>query len=502
MPHRRTSTLPDHVDALVVGAGIAGISAAHHLASLPSTTFAVLEAREELGGTWSFFRYPGLRSDSDMATYGYGFQPWTSPLAIAQAPDILDYLRKTVTDEGLDRHIRFGHKVSAASFDSSTGLWTVDVVHDDTETRVTARFLFLGAGYYDYDTAFTPDFDGVEDFRGIVVHPQFWPADLEYAGKRVVVIGSGATAITLIPSMAPSTEHITMLQRSPSYVLSIPATDPLARVLGKVLGPRRAHGYVRRKNIWMNRSLYKWSKRAPKLVRRFLLIQTRLQLPRGFDVATHFAPSYNPWEQRLCVVPDGDLFKAISAGDASVVTDHVERFTPTGIRLRSGRHLDADIIVTATGLNMLPFGGIPIRVDGEAADLSQRFAFKSMMVSGIPNLAYAIGYSNISATLKFDLVAEHFSRLIRFMDTHGYDTVTPTPTNPRMSRRPILELSSGYVQRRIDAFPHAGDEEPWTVEQAYEKDVERLRTAPVDDPQLLFSRVPAPSAVREQRLPC
>lgn len=495
---------PTHVDVLVIGAGIAGISAAHRLRSMrPETTFAILEARNEIGGTWSFFRYPGLRSDSDMATYGYGFKPWTSALTIARAPMILEYLRETVEQDDLRQHIRFGHKVSAASFDSTTAMWTVEVIQNGRQTtQLTSRFLYVSAGYYDYESAFTPSFDGLGEYRGTLVHPQFWPEGLDYTDKTVVVIGSGATAVTLVPSMAPRTKHITMLQRSPSYVLSMPSTDVIAEALGKVLGPERVHRFIRRKNIWLNRSLYKWSKRAPKLVRRILLAQTRAQLPRGYDVGTHFAPSYNPWEQRLCMVPDGDLFKAISAGDASVVTDHVERFTPSGIELRSGRHLEADIVVTATGLNLLPFGGITISVNGEPVEVGERFAFKSSMVSGVPNFAYAIGYSNISATLKFDLVAEHFCRLLGFMDAHGHDTVTPVPDNPRMARQPLLELKSGYVQRRIDAFPHAGDKEPWTVEQAYEKDVQRLRHEPIDDPHLQFSRASSPAMRNAQEQPC
>lgn len=480
------------VDVLVIGAGIAGISAAHHLTcERPDTTIAILEAREEIGGTWSFFRYPGLRSDSDMATYGYGFKPWTSPLSIAQAPFILEYLRKTVEDCDLRRHIRFGHKVTSANFDTSTGLWTVEVTRTGSRrtTKMTARFLYVSAGYYDYESAYTPEFKGIDRFEGTVVHPQFWPEDLVYTDKRVVVIGSGATAVTLVPSMAPLTKHITMLQRSPSYVLSMPSIDVIAHVLNKTLGQQRAQRYVRRKNVWINRALYKTSLRAPRLVRRALLALIRAHVPQHIDVATHFAPSYKPWEQRLCVVPDGDLFKVLASGDASIVTDQISRFTARGIELESGQHLDADIVVTATGLNLLPFGGMRLSVNGERVNVGECYAFRSMMVSELPNFAYAIGYSNISATLKFDLVAEHFCRVLDFMDDYGYDTFVPTPDNPRMQREPILELKSNYVKRRIAAFPHAGDHGPWTVEQAYEKDVARLRHGPVTDPELRFANI-------------
>lgn len=482
----------DHVDVLIIGAGISGIGVAHHLhCTRPDTSIAILEAREEIGGTWSFFRYPGLRSDSDMATYGFGFKPWTSPLSIAQGPYIAEYLRKTVEDCDLRGRIRFGHKVVSADFDTSTGLWTVTVQRSGSRrtTTLTSRFLFSTTGYYDYDSAFTPEFEGLEDFRGTVVHPQFWPEELVYTDKEVVVVGSGATAVTLIPAMAPLTKHITMLQRSPGYVLSYPAIDVVAHLLHKVMGQDRAQTLIRRKNIAINRALYLWSKRAPWLMRKLLIAQVRARLPKHIDVDTHFSPRYKPWEQRLCVVPNGDLFKALASGQASIVTDHIERFTESGIQLRSGQHLNADIVVTATGLTMLPFGGMTLSVDGEPAHLPDLFTFKSMMLSGIPNFAYALGYTNISWTLKVDLVAEHFCRLLDFMDAYGHDTFVPTPANPHMRRRPIIDLNAGYVQRRVGAFPHAGDEGPWTVEHAYEKDVERLRRGPVADPELHFGAV-------------
>lgn len=483
------------VDVLIVGAGISGIGTAHHLATRrPGTSFAILEGRDEIGGTWSLFRYPGVRSDSDMPTFGYGFKPWPHRRAIADGHTIVDYLRRAVADDGIGRHIRFGHKVIGADFDTRTARWTVTARTGDGATAVvTSRFLFLGTGYYDYDSGFTPEFAGVEDFRGRVVHPQFWPDDLDYTGKRVVVIGSGATAVTLVPAMADRAGHVTMLQRSPSYVLSVPAVDVVATALTWVLGPERAHRIVRRKNIAQARGLYKACMRAPTLMRKLLIAQVRARLPRHFDVDTHFTPRYNPWDQRLCMVPDGDLFATLSSGRASVVTDAITRFTPDGVLLESGQELAADVIVTATGLSMLPFGRIGLSVDEQPVHLPDRVAFKAMMVSGVPNLAYALGYSNISWTLKIDLVAEHLCRLLDHMDAHGYDTVEPVLDDPGMARSPLLDLDAGYVRRGISAFPHAGDSGPWTAAHAYETDVERLRDGPVEDPALRFAAVRIPA---------
>ncbi|MGW8354246.1 flavin-containing monooxygenase [Streptomyces wedmorensis] len=478
------------VDVLIIGAGISGIGAAAHLRTLrPGTTFAILEGRDAIGGTWSLFRYPGIRSDSDMPTFGYGFKPWTHRKSIADGHLILDYLRQTVDEHELAGHIHLGHRVVDAGFSSAQGRWTVTTQHSGTreKARFTARFLFLGTGMYDHDDGFTPEFGGVEDFAGTVVHPQHWPRDLDHSGKRVVVIGSGATAITLIPSMAGETGHITMLQRSPSYVLSVPSHDAIGTALNRLLGRRRAHRIIRRKNILFTRGVYKASRRAPKLTRRLLVANVRRQLPRHFDVDTHFTPHYDPWDQRLCVVPDGDLFKAISAGRASVVTDRIERFTRTGIRLASGQELDADIIVTATGLTMSPFGKIRLSVDGETVDPSDTTAYKAMMLSGVPNLAFALGYTNLSWTLKVDLVCEHFCRLLDHMDTHGHDTVVPVLDDPGMERVPYMDLSSNYVRRGILKFPRAGTRGPWTVEMAYENDVERLRDAPVGNSALRFT---------------
>ena len=485
-----SQTAATHFDVLIVGAGISGIGAACRLKTRrPHATFAILESKDAIGGTWTQFRYPGIRSDSDMPTFGFGFKPWTHKKSIADAHIILDYLQETVTENRIEEHIRFGYRVVSADFSSVTQHWTVTTQRTKTGETVqfTARFLYCASGYYNHDEGFTPAFAGIEDFAGQVIHPQHWPEDLDYSGKRVVVIGSGATAVTLIPAMAGTAGHVTMLQRSPSYVISIPAEDAFANTLNKVLGPRRAYPVIRRKNIMLNRGIFKACRRFPRLMRRLLIANVRRQLPRGFDVGTHFSPRYNPWDQRLCMVPNGDLFKAISAGQASVVTGRIDRFTTTGIRLESGQHLDADIVITATGLNLLPFGAIHLSVDGQPVDLPGTTVYKAMMLSGVPNFAFAMGYTNISWTLKVDLVSEHFCRLLDHMDAYGYASVVPVLDDPDMERVPMVDLSSGYVQRAIARFPRAGTHGPWTVKMAYEQDIERLREGSVDDSALRFT---------------
>jgi cation diffusion facilitator CzcD-associated flavoprotein CzcO len=478
------------VDVLVIGAGISGIGAAYHLkANRPGTSFLIVEGRDTIGGTWSLHRYPGIRSDSDMPTFGFGFKPWTHRKSIADGHIILDYLQQAVDENGINRHIRFGHRVQAANFDSRTGRWIVTTTHGDETTTFTGRFLFLGTGYYDYETPFIPDFPGKDDFAGQVIHPQLWPKDLDYAGKKVVVIGSGATAVTLIPSLADKAGHITMLQRSPSYVLSVPAADPITNALNKVLGHERAFPIVRRKNIATGRGLYKLCQKYPTVMRKLLIANVARQLPKGFDVDTHFMPRYNPWEQRLAMVPDGDLFKAIRTGKASVVTDQIERFTERGIRLQSGQELEADIIVTATGLNMSAFGKIALSVDDQVLNMPDHTVYKAMMISDVPNLAFAMGYTNLAWTLKVDLVCEHFCRLLDHMDANGHDIVVPVPENPDMERGPLMDLSSGYVQRGIQQFPRSGDSGSWLVKHAYEVDAERLRNGSIEDPGLRFSSV-------------
>ncbi|HZZ52223.1 MAG TPA: NAD(P)/FAD-dependent oxidoreductase [Pseudonocardia sp.] len=492
-----TEATPTDVDVLIVGAGISGIGAAYHLTTrAPGKSYLVLEGREAIGGTWDQFRYPGIRSDSDMPTFGFGFKPWTNKNSIAAAPVILDYLRETVTENGIADHLRFSHRVVSAEFSSATGRWTVVAHHAGSAEPVTftARFLFSGTGYYDYESGYAPEFTGSEDFAGQIVHPQHWPADLDYTGKRVVIIGSGATAVTLVPAMAGTAAHVTMLQRSPSYVLSLPGQDAVANTLNRVLGPERAHPIIRRKNIAQQRAIYKFCQRFPKLARRLLMADVRRRLPEGYDVETHFGPQYDPWDQRLCMVPDGDMFTAISSGAATVVTDRIDRFTPTGVQLVSGQHLDADIVITATGLNMLPIGGIDLHVDGEKVDLPTTTVFKSMMLSGVPNFAFAMGYTNSSWTLKVDLVCEHFCRLLEHMDTHSYATAVPVLEDPTVEQRPLFDLSAGYVRRGINNFPKAGTHGSWTAAMAYEQDAARLRRGPVEDPALRFE--PARRALR------
>ncbi|MGD9530906.1 MAG: flavin-containing monooxygenase [Pseudonocardia sp.] len=479
-----------HVDVLIVGAGISGIGAAYHLKTRrPGTSFAVLEGRDTIGGTWSLFRYPGIRSDSDMPTFGFGFAPWTHRRAIADGSTIHVYLREIVTENGLEAHIRFGHRVLDAAFSSADGTWTVTVERSGSAepVQLTSRFLLLGTGYYDYRCGFTPEFAGIEDFEGEVIHPQHWPEDLDHAGKRVVVIGSGATAVTLVPAMAEAAGHVTMLQRSPSYVLCMPAVDPIAAALNALLGHRRAYPILRRKNVMIGRGLFTACRRFPRLMRRLLIAGVRRRLPRHFDVDTHFTPHYDPWDERLCIVPDGDLFTAVSAGRASVVTDRIARFTERGLLLESGQELVADVVVTATGLNLLPFGRIRLAVDGNPVHLPQTTMYKAMMLSGVPNLAFGLGYTNLAWTLKVDLVWQHFCRLLDHMDAHGHGTFEAVLDDRDMERVPFLDLQAGYVQRGIGEFPRAGTRGPWTVEHAYELDVARLREGPVQDDALRFT---------------
>ncbi|HEX6390135.1 MAG TPA: NAD(P)/FAD-dependent oxidoreductase [Solirubrobacteraceae bacterium] len=482
----------DHVDVLIVGAGISGIGAACHLKTkVPHKTFAILEGREAIGGTWDLFRYPGIRSDSDLHTFAYEFKPWTHEKAIADAGAILDYIREAAEEHDVLPHVRFGHKVLGASWSSQDARWTVQVQHGDETFALTCSVLFSAAGYYSYESGFSPQFAGSEDFAGPIIHPQQWPEDLDYAGKRVVVIGSGATAVTLVPAMTDKAAHVTMLQRSPSYVLTVPAKDPIANGLRRFLGDERAYRITRRINIARQRLVYDLSRRYPRFVRALIRATVKQQLPAGYAVDTHFKPKYNPWDERLCAVPDGDLFKAIRAGRASVVTDHIERFTERGILLKSGRELEADVIVTATGLNLQAFGGIAMAVDGREVRLGETVTYKSMMLSGVPNFAFAVGYTNSSWTLKVDLVCDHLCRMLAHMEARGLDTVTPVLEDTAMERRPLLDFQAGYVQRAVEAFPKQGSQGPWTVEMSYARDRDRLRKGPVEDAALRFERVPS-----------
>ena len=472
--------VPTDLDVLIVGAGLSGIGAAYRLQEMrPGTAYEILEAREAIGGTWDLFRYPGIRSDSDMYTLSYPFKPWTHRKAIADGADIRAYIEETAHENGIHDRLRFGHKVVSASWSSADARWTVTATGPDGEVVRTARFLYLCSGYYDYDEGYTPDFEGLDDFGGTVVHPQFWPEDLDYAGKRVVVIGSGATAVTLIPSMATgegAAAHVTMLQRSPTYITALPGEDPLAAVTRKVLPAETAHRVTRLRHATLALGFYQFCRKLPGPARNVLLKRATAKLPEDFD-RTHLEPAYDPWDQRLCIVPNGDLFKALRAGSASIVTDHIERFTPSGISLRGGGHLEADIVVTATGLKVVSFGKIAIDVDGEALDPHTRFTYKGLMFSGVPNLAWCIGYTNASWTLRADLTHKYVARFLLHLDRRAYAFGMPDPDGPRGEARPVLDLSSGYVQRAVQHLPQQGSERPWTVRQNWMLDaIDHART--------------------------
>jgi monooxygenase len=477
----------EHLDVLVVGAGLSGIGAAYHLQkAFPDLTYAILEARDTIGGTWDLFRYPGVRSDSDMHTLGYRFRPWTQAKAIADGPSILEYIRQTAIEAGIDRRIRYGHKVVRAEWSTVDRQWTVEFVHSGHPGRLTTRFLYLCTGYYRYDTGYLPGFPGIERFEGTVVHPQQWPEGLDHTGKRIVVIGSGATAVTLVPALAERAAHVTMLQRSPTYVLSLPTEDPIANGLRRVLGARRAYPVVRWKNVLIGTVIYGLSRRRPALLKSLIRKAAVKRLPPGYDVDTHFNPRYQPWDQRLCLIPDGDLFTAISEGRASVVTDTIVGFTGAGPRLASGAQLDADIVVTATGLRLLVFGGMALAVDGREVKLPETMAYKGMMLSGVPNLAFTVGYTNASWTLKADLVSEYVVRLLRYLRAHGYDMCVPVNDDPTVTERPLLDFQAGYVLRSIDEFPKAGSRAPWRLGMSYAHDVLTLRHRSVDDGAMRF----------------
>jgi monooxygenase len=487
----------EHVDVLIVGAGLSGIGAGCHLqANCPGKTYAILEARDSIGGTWDLFRYPGIRSDSDMYTLGYRFRPWTGDKSIADGSAILDYVRDTAAENGIDRHIRYHHRVISAEFSTADARWVVESQRSDTQetVRISCGFLLICSGYYRYDEGYTPEFPGTERYSGQIVHPQHWSDDVDYAGKRVVVIGSGATAVTLVPAMARTAAHVTMLQRSPSYILTLPAADPIARALRRRLPERVVYPIVRWKNVMLTMASFQLSRRRPRIAKALIRAGVQRQLPPGYDVDTHFRPTYNPWDQRLCLVPDGDLFRAIGSGSASVVTDRVDTFTETGLRLQSGAELEADVIVTATGLNLLALGGMQIAVDGRPVELPETMSYKGMMLSDVPNMAMALGYTNASWTLKCDLTCEYVCRLLNHMDAHGYRLCTPE-RDPSVAEQPIIDFSSGYVQRSIDKFPTQGVRAPWRLYQNYPRDVLGLRFGDVDDGAMRFSHAaPAPAA--------
>jgi monooxygenase len=503
--HRKPSDLErpmamEHFDVLIMGAGLSGIDAAYHLQKFcPKKSYIIVEQRERIGGTWDLFRYPGIRSDSDMLTMGYSFRPWTKPKAISPGEDIRDYITCAARDAGIDRHIRFRHRIQRAAWSSAEAQWTVDMVRtlpDGREEAVTltCNFLFSCAGYYRYAAGYTPEFPEIARFAGRVVHPQKWPEDLDYAGKRVVIIGSGATAVTLLPALAKSAGHVTMLQRSPTYIVSLPEQDKIANWLRGFLPAMWAYRLSRWKNVGLMMYVYQLAQRYPNFVKTGLIKKVQAELGPDYDVATHFTPRYNPWEQRLCLVPDADLFHAIKSGRASMVTGQIETFTEKGIRLKSGQEVEADIVVTATGLVLQAFGGAELSVDGRSVDLSQTLAYKGVMLSGVPNLASVFGYINASWTLKADLICTYVCRLLNRMDRKGMRQVTPQSRGETAAAPFVEKFTPGYMERALADWPKQGSHAPWRVYQNYVRDAISLKWSPVDNGALEFSNPPQASS--------
>ena len=480
----------EHFDVIVVGAGLSGIGAAFHLQrDCPQKSYAILEGRDAIGGTWDLFRYPGIRSDSDMYTLGYSFKPWREAKAIADGPSIRKYVRETAAENNIEKNIRFHHMVKRASWSSETARWTVEAEAGAEKriVRFTCNFLFMCSGYYSYASGYDPVFPGRETFRGKIVHPQFWPENLDYKNKKVVVIGSGATAVTVVPEMAKDAAHVTMLQRSPTYVVSAPAEDALANWLREHLPAKLAYSIARWRNVLFGMYFFNLSRKKPEQVKKYLIKMVKDELGPDYDVNTHFTPRYNPWDQRLCLVPDSDLFQSIKTGKASVVTDTIESFTPTGIKLESGKELEADIIVTATGLKLELLGGMEVVVDGVEQNLARAMSYKGMMYSDVPNLASAFGYTNASWTLKCDLTCEYVCRLLNLMDAKGTPIATPL-RDPTVAEAPWLDFSSGYVQRAADVLPRQGMTKPWKLYQNYALDLVALRYGKMEDGTLKFTK--------------
>jgi monooxygenase len=488
--HQEQSVSVEHFDVVIVGAGISGIGAGYHLQTqCPKKNYAILEGRSDMGGTWDLFRYPGIRSDSDMFTLGYSFRPWKAAQSFADGPAILAYLRETAQEFGIDRHIRFKHRVKTAKWSSAESVWTVDaeIGEDRQPARYTCNFLYLCSGYYDYKSGYTPVFAGSDDFQGKLVHPQHWPQDLDYRDKRVVVIGSGATAVTLVPAMAETAAHVTMLQRSPSYIVSLPSEDRVARLIRWLLPQRAAHRTLRWKNVLLGIYFYQICRRTPGLAKKLLRRGIAKELPTDFDIDTHFKPRYQPWDQRVCLAPDADFFQAIRDGRVSVVTDQIEKFTQQGILLKSGKELPADIIVTATGLKMLACGGIQLSVDGTPVEPGRALTYKGLMLSDVPNCAMCVGYTTASWTLRADLASAYVCRLLNYMDRCGYKQCVPRADDPELRPEPLLGLTSGYVQRGSSLFPKQGSKAPWLLRQNYILDLMTMRFGAVDDGALVFS---------------
>lgn len=489
----------EHFDVLIVGAGLSGVGAAAHLKmECPEKSFAILEGRSAMGGTWDLFRYPGVRSDSDMFTLGYRFRPWQDPKAIADGSSILNYIRETAAEFRLEEKVRYNHRVNLASWSSDECQWTVEAEtgEDKTTVRFTCKFLYLCTGYYDYENGYTPEWSGMERFQGRIVHPQKWTDDVDYAGKRVVVIGSGATAVTLVPAMAEHAAHVTMLQRSPTYIVSRPAEDKIANFLRSSLPAHAAYAITRWKNVLLGMFFYNLARKRPSVMKRLIAKGVKKEL--GEESLKHFTPNYNPWDQRLCLVPDSDLFQSIREGKAAIVTDHIETFTETGLELKSGEQLDADIIVTATGLVLRLMAGLQLIVDGEPVDLSKTLAYKGMMYSDVPNAASAFGYTNASWTLKCDLTAEYVCRILKFMDKRGYAICTPRVNDSSIESEPVMDFKSGYVQRALETLPRQGSKTPWRLHQNYIKDLSMLRFGRIDDGTMEFKAAPTASRARAQ----
>lgn len=478
----------EHFDVVIIGAGLSGIGAAYRLQTrCPSKRYVILEARAASGGTWDLFRYPGVRSDSDMFTLGYPFRPWKEARAIADGPSILRYVRDTAHEFGIDRHIRYQQRVHAASWSSDEGRWLLEIKSANNESaQYTCDFLYGCTGYYRYDAGYEPDFPGASQFRGRLVHPQHWPEDLDYAGKNVVVIGSGATAVTLVPAMSQKAAHVAMLQRSPSYILTLPMRDPVANLLRRLLPANTAHRIVRWKNVLVGLGIYQFSRRAPAFTRRLLRQAAARSLPPGYEVDKHFNPRYQPWDQRLCLVPDADLFRAVRKGRASIVTDQIETLTENGIQLRSGQQLDADIIVSATGLQMLALGAVRLTVDGKPINPGDAFVYKGVMLGNVPNFAFCVGYTNASWTLRADLASIYVCRVLKHMDRLGYRTCRPVCDSTSLQAKPLLDLNSGYVLRAAANLPKQARKKPWFIRQNYILDLLTMKWSRIEDGILSF----------------